>query len=463
METNSYSAALGLAVAKMRQDQASEIAIQVFSKYWQAVTDGESGLVTEDEIRPVDNVTRLDSIDISPSQARLALAKTAVIKLNGGLGTSMGLTGPKSLIKVRDGLSFLDITVRQVLSARDNFQAQLPLILMNSFNTQQESLELLANYPDIGLAGLPLDFLQSREPKILADSFAPISHLADPKLEWCPCGHGDLYPSLMSSGVLDKLIAAGYRYAMVANGDNLGAFPSGKLAGWFAASGLSFAVEVCQRTRNDRKGGHLAIRNRDGRMIIREMAQTPQGDLPSFMDVDRHQFFNTNNIWLNLVDLKEKLLENSGFLGLPLIKNQKPVDPTDLKSAQIIQLETAMGAAVECFDKTGAILVERDRFIPVKTTDDLVLIRSNIYQMGSDYQLSCRVKNPPLVRLDQKYFRNIADFEDRFSHPADLAKTESLIINGDWKIGRQVTFLGKVRLETSVPNAVEDGAVVAGE
>jgi len=42
------------------------------------------------------------------------LDKLVVLKLNGGLGTSMGCKGPKSAISVRDDLTFLDLTVQQI-------------------------------------------------------------------------------------------------------------------------------------------------------------------------------------------------------------------------------------------------------------------------------------------------------------------------------------------------------------
>ena len=98
-------------------------------------------------------------------------------------------------------------------------------MFMNSFRTRDDTLAALARYDDLAVDGLDLDFLQSQEPKLRADDLTPVEWPADPSLEWCPPGHGDLYTSLVTSGVLDRLLELGYRYASVSNSDNLGAAP----------------------------------------------------------------------------------------------------------------------------------------------------------------------------------------------------------------------------------------------
>ena len=190
-----------------------------------------------------------------------------MIKLNGGLGTSMGLDRAKSLLSVRDGKNFLDLQVAQVLHARRAHGVRLPLLFMNSFRTRDDTLAHLARYGDLAVEGLPLDFVQNAIPKIDAQTFEPVAWPDDPELEWCPPGHGDIYVALEASGILEDLLDKGFRYASLANGDNLGAGPNATLAGWFAASGAPYAAEVCVRTPNDRKGGHLAVRRSDGQLI----------------------------------------------------------------------------------------------------------------------------------------------------------------------------------------------------
>ena len=71
---------------------------------------------------------------------------------------------------------------------------------MNSFRTQDDTLAALAPYADLEVDGLGLDFLQNSEPKLRADDLTPVEWPADPTLEWCPPGHGDLYTALMALG-----------------------------------------------------------------------------------------------------------------------------------------------------------------------------------------------------------------------------------------------------------------------
>src|SRR5690606_8824897 len=324
---------------------------------------------------------RLDQVRIDPEQARSALDRTVIIKLNGGLGTSMGLDRAKSLLPVRDGATFLDLIVRQVLAARSAHGARLSLIFMNSFRTRDDTLAELAGYSDLAVGDLPLDFLQNSEPKLRADDLTPVEWPADPTLEWCPPGHGDIYPALLGSGLLARLREQGFRYASVSNSDNLGAAPNAEIAGWFAASGAPYAAELCRRTAADRKGGHLAIRRSDGRLILRDTAQTAADEMDFFTDEHRHPYFHTNNLWFDLDVLAETLEQRDGVLGLPMIRDEKTGDPTDSSAPKVIQLESAMGAAIEVFDGATAIAVGRERFLPVKTTNDLLLLRSDVYRV----------------------------------------------------------------------------------
>ena len=191
---------------KMRDAGVAEQAITVFTHYYQSLEAGATGLIPEETIEPLTQIDSLADVEVSEEQAREALSKTVLIRLNGGLGTSMGLDRAKSLLPVRDGKTFLDLLVDQVLAARRRYGVSLPLILMNSFRTREDSLEVLAGHPEIQVDGLPLDFLQNREPKLRADDLTPVEWEADPELEWCPPGHGDIYTALLASGLLDALL-----------------------------------------------------------------------------------------------------------------------------------------------------------------------------------------------------------------------------------------------------------------
>ncbi|GAA1427267.1 UTP--glucose-1-phosphate uridylyltransferase [Microlunatus lacustris] len=439
-------------------------AIDVFSHYYHQLEEGVTGFIPEDSIEPLEDPDLLSDVTVSEEDARSALAATVVIKLNGGLGTSMGLDRAKSLLTVRDGKNFLDLIVDQVRAARATYGAKLPLVFMDSFRTREDTLAALAGYDDLAVDGLDLDFLQSQEPKLRADDLTPVEWPADPTLEWCPPGHGDLYTALEASGILDRLLALGYRYASVSNSDNLGAAPDATIAGWFAASGAPYAAEVCRRTTADRKGGHLAIRKADQQLILRDTAQTAKEEMHYFTDEHRHPYFHTNNLWFDLQVLSRTLKERHSVLGLPLIKNEKTVDPADPSSTPVVQIECAMGAAVEVFEGATAIGVGRERFLPVKTTNDLLLLRSDVYEVDDAGHL-VRVADPaPLVDLDSAHYKTISAFDARFPAGApSLRQASGLAVEGDWTFEADVTVVGAGRLpDEGEPRTVPAGTVLQG-
>ncbi|SNU02221.1 UTP--glucose-1-phosphate uridylyltransferase [Ruaniaceae bacterium KH17] len=433
------------ALEKMRAAGTSEPAIRVFEHNYAELAAGQTGVIPEDTIEPLLEPDRFEDVEFDGDRDGQALAATALIKLNGGLGTSMGMSQAKSLLPVRDGKSFLDITLDQVRAARARYGVRLPLVFMNSFSTEADTRAALAAHDDIVVGQIPLDFLQSAEPKLAAEGLTPIEWPADPDLEWCPPGHGDLYPSLLGSGTLGALIDAGFRYACVSNSDNLGAAPSAEIASWFAASGAPFAMEVCRRTEMDKKGGHLARRRFDGRLILRETSQTAPEERRFFEDISRHRYFNTNTLWFDLHALHEALIAHDGVLGLPLIRNSKTVDPRDSTSPAVIQIETAMGAAIEVFAGARVLEVPRERFLPVKTTSDLLLIQSDAFELDGDSRLIPVAA--PVVELAPGPYRRIADFEERFAEGApSLREAVALTVRGDWKFGSGVRVTGAVEL-----------------
>lgn len=437
-----------------------EIAIETFAHYYRLLEHGETGMIPEASIDPVD-IDALADVEVSDEDGAAAVRATAVIKLNGGLGTSMGMDRAKSLLCVRRGLSFLDIIARQILHLRRDYDATLPLIFMNSFRTSADTMAALARYEDLPVEGLPLEFLQNKEPKLLAKDLSPVSWPKDPDLEWCPPGHGDLYTALRGTGLLDLLIEAGYRYVFVSNSDNLGAVPDPLVAGWFATSGAPFAIEAVRRTPSDRKGGHFARRKSDGRLVLRETAQTPAADREALADLDRHRFCSTNNLWFDLVAMQNELDRRGGILGLPLIRNVKPVDPSDRSTPEVIQIETAMGAAIEVFEGAALIEVGRDRFVPVKTTNDLLVLRSDVYDIGQDFVLDQIVPEVPFVELDASYYRLVGEFDKRFPEGApSMRKAQSLRVAGDWTFGRGVQVVGDVELEAGAAQRVPADAVL---
>ena len=452
----------GLTAARKKMADAGvdPVAIEVFAHYYRLLERGETGMIPEAEIEPHD-MGRLADVEVAEPDARKAIADTVVIKLNGGLGTSMGMDRAKSLLCVRRGLSFLDVIARQVLHLRKEYGAQLPLIFMNSFRTSGDTLAALARYDDLAVPDLPLEFLQNKEPKLRTKELDPVVWQREPDLEWCPPGHGDIYTALRGTGLLQQLIDAGFRYAFVSNSDNLGAVPDARVAGWFADSGAPFAIEAVRRTPSDKKGGHFARRKSDGRIILRETAQTLREDREALADLDRHRYSSTNNIWFDLVALRDELDRRDGVLGLPLIRNVKTVDPADPGSPEVVQIETAMGAAIEVFADATTIEVSRERFVPVKTTNDLLVLRSDAYDLGDDFVLDQVAESLPYVELASSY-KTVGDFDKRF--PAgvpSMREASSLRVNGDWTFGADVKVVGDVSLEDE-HGRVDPGSVLGG-
>lgn len=448
--------------AQMRAADLPQVAIETFRHYYHQLAAGETGLIPEQSIEPVESLPDAETL---PEELRAvgnqALASTVLLKLNGGLGTSMGLAQAKSLLVVKQGLSFLEIIARQAQASG------IPLVLMNSFSTRDDSLALLDRLGG-ATQRVPRDFMQHKVPKVCRADLSPARSAATPELSWCPPGHGDIYTALVTTGMLDALLAAGYQRAFVSNADNLGAVIDALLLGYFVAQGLPFMMECADRTSADRKGGHLA-RLPGGQLVLRESAQCPAEDQTSFQDVSRHKYFNTNNLWIDLRALKALMQAKDNILGLALIRNAKTLDPRDPASTPVFQLETAMGSAIAVFEGAGAVRVPRLRFAPVKTTSDLLAVRSDDYVLSDSFTVTpnpARVGAATDVRLDPETFKLIDQLEARFPHgPPSLVGCEALTVLGDVVFGAGVVVTGSVHLEHRgpEPHRIPDGAHLHGE
>ena len=454
------AAGLKAAEEKMRRAGEPEEAIAAFRRAYQRVEGGESAVIRSAELEPAEGVPGLDEL---PEAGEDALESVVAIKLNGGLATTMGLRQPKSLVVAREGQTFLDIIVGQTLALRERYRARLPLVLMNSQATRAATMAALERHPELDV-GLPLQFMQSMIPKLTADGLEPVSWPPDPSLEWCPPGHGDVYGALRRSGVLTTLLEHGFRYAMISNSDNLGARVEPRIAAYMAAGEIPFLMEVVIGTEAERKGGHVARRRADGQLVLRETAQTPPEDAESFRDFRRWRFYNTNNLWVDLRVLARTLDRSGGILELPLIVNRKTVDPRDPDTPAVIQLESAMGAAIGSFAGARLLRVPRSRFVPVKTTNDLLVMRSDVYRMAGDGRVSPlpeRDGRLPYVELDPRFYKLLDQFEQRFPDgPPSLRDAERLVVNGDVTFGGGVVVRGDAKIETEDPLRVEPGTIL---
>jgi UTP--glucose-1-phosphate uridylyltransferase len=447
--------------AKMAQAGLKPLVIDTFAHYYRRLVGGESGMIHDADILPlrIQEIPKATDLADYAEGGRRALNRAVRIVLNGGLGTSMGLVGPKSLLKVKQGLSFLQIILRQAELA------SVRVALMNSFNTHTATLSEITQ---INPARPPLHFLQHKFPKILQGELAPASWPRNRELEWNPPGHGDVYAALYASGMLQKLLDEGVRYGFICNSDNLGAGIDEALLGFFAEKRLPFMMEVAEKTPSDIKGGHLA-RHRNGRLILREAAQCPKEEIAAFQDIQRYRFFNTNNIWVNLEFLKD-LIVRERIIDLPMIVNPKTIDPRDEKSPPVYQIETAMGSGISLFEGAAAVNVPRARFLPVKTCNDLLAVRSDCFIYSEREGLTLNPARKAAgraeaikIKLDSKYYGKFDLMEERFKEgEPSLKDCDALTINGDVHFERGVVIRGTVIISNnnSRPAVIKAGTVI---
>ena len=388
-------------------------------------------------------------------RAKNLLDRTVVIKLNGGRSTTMGGSVPKGVLTAKRGLSYLEVAINQVKGLRQQWDCRSPLLLMNSFFTEHPTREVLGR-----LAFPVLTFEQNEVPRLVEDTLRPLDTGTDE--DWAPPGHGDIYQSLARRGFLDGLRSQGYKWAFISNIDNLAATVDPRILLLIEREGADFLLEVTPRTEADRKGGALVERN--GRLELLEIAQVHPDQRELFMDIDRFPVFNTNNIWVDLDAVAERLA--AGPLGLPLIQNRKRV-----QGVNVIQLETAMGAAIGLFPRARGLKVNRDRFCPTKKIGDLFALRSDACLLDSMANLVRNPKRPPTlplmpsVHFDNDFIDSPLRINERFEDPSSvsLLRAEVFKVSGNVYFERDVIIEGKVEISAQQRETyrVPKGAVLA--
>ncbi|XP_045829058.1 UTP--glucose-1-phosphate uridylyltransferase isoform X1 [Trifolium pratense] len=476
-------------------DQISENEKSGFINLVSRYLSGEAQHVEWSKIQtPTDEVVvPYDTLAPTPAGAteiKNLLDKLVVLKLNGGLGTTMGCTGPKSVIEVRDGLTFLDLIVKQIENLNSKYGSNVPLLLMNSFNTHDDTQKIVEKYQNHNIE--IHTFNQSQYPRLVADDFLPLPSKGNTgKDGWYPPGHGDVFPSLSNSGKLDALLSQvdpraqfflyldrllfimtsiidivlfsllfiqGKEYVFVANSDNLGAIVDLKILNHLVAHKNEYCMEVTPKTLADVKGGTLI--SYEGRVQLLEIAQVPDEHVGEFKSIEKFKIFNTNNLWVNLSAIKR--LVEADALKMEIIPNPKEVD-----GVKVLQLETAAGAAIRFFDKAIGINVPRSRFLPVKATSDLLLVQSDLYTLedGSVIRNTARA-NPenPSIELGPE-FKKVSNFLSRFKSIPSIVELDSLKVAGDVWFGAGVILKGKVSIvaKSGVKLEIPDGAVIANK
>lgn len=447
-------------------DQDFEGFQKLFGKYLEADV---SAPISWEKIEKLPTGSILPYLSLSEPKAKAEikamLDQLVVVKLNGGLGTSMGCSGPKSVIVVRNDLTFLDLSVQQIEYLNKTYDTDVPLLLMNSFYTDDETEKIRKKY-----GGFRVDiqtFNQSCFPRFNKESLLPIAkdlHVDKNPEAWYPPGHGDFYQAFYNSGLLEKLINQGKKYVFLSNIDNLGATVDLAILKEIIAQSSEFIMEVTDKTRADIKGGTLI--NYEGHLRLLEVAQVPKDHLEEFKSVKKFNVFNTNNLWISLESIKNAVEERT--LDMEVIVNPKTLD----NGINVIQLETAVGAAMKCFTKCKGINVPRSRFLPVKRTSDLLLIMSNLYKLqhGSLVMAPERMfQTTPLVNLGATNFRKVKDFLSRFASIPDILELDHLTVSGNVHFGKAVILKGTVIIianhgeQIDIPSgAILENKIVSG-
>ncbi|QPH00715.1 putative UTP--glucose-1-phosphate uridylyltransferase [Epichloe festucae Fl1] len=427
----------------------------------------KSNAVDWDRIAPPAQGQVVDYEDLANSESVNFLNKLAVLKLNGGLGTSMGCVGPKSVIEVRDGMSFLDLSVRQIEFLNRTYDVNVPFILMNSFNTNDDTAAIIKKYEGHNVD--ILTFNQSRYPRIYKDSLLPVpKDFKSPISEWYPPGHGDVFESLYNSGILDKLLERGIEIIFLSNVDNLGAVVDLRILQHMVETKAEYIMELTNKTKADVKGG--TIIDYEGSVRLLEIAQVPKEHVNEFKSIKKFKYFNTNNIWLNLEAIK-RVVENDE-LEMEIIPNGKtiPGDKKGESDISILQLETAVGAAIRHFNNAHGVNVPRRRFLPVKTCSDLMLVKSDLYTLkhGQLQMSAARFGDAPLIKLGGD-FKKVSDFQKHIPSIPKVLELDHLTITGAVNLGRGVTLKGTVIIVATEgstidipPGSILENVVVQG-
>ncbi|CAD5168698.1 unnamed protein product, partial [Musa acuminata subsp. malaccensis] len=450
-------AKLQSAVAELNQISENEKSgfISLVSRY----LSGEAEQIEWSKIQtPTDEVVvPYDTLSPPPEDleaTKKLLDKLAVLKLNGGLGTTMGCTGPKSVIEVRNGFTFLDLIVIQIESLNKKYGCKVPLLLMNSFNTHDDTQKIVEKYANSNIE--IHTFNQSQYPRLVMEDFQPLPSKGHAgKDGWYPPGHGDVFPSLMNSGKLDALLSQGKEYVFIANSDNLGAIVDIKILNHLINNQNEYCMEVTPKTLADVKGGTLI--SYEGRVQLLEIAQVPDAHVNEFKSIEKFKIFNTNNLWVNLKAIKR--LVEADALKMEIIPNPKEVD-----GVKVLQLETAAGAAIRFFDHAIGINVPRSRFLPVKATSDLLLVQSDLYTLVDGFVIRNKARtNPsnPSIELGPE-FKKVANFLSRFKSIPSIVELDSLKVSGDVWFGEGVVLKGNVSIaaKSGVKLEISDGAVL---
>lgn len=430
---------------KMESRGVERFAIDRFLRMVRRVADNEPAHVplgtveTPDEARLLNKPSESAILKELGETGEELLDRVAVIKLNGGRSTTMDKRVPKGILIAKDGRPYLEIVIRQMEALGRSRGRNIPLVLMNSFFTHGPTLEIVSRF-DFPV----LTFVQNQVLRLVEETLAPLE--TETEEDWAPPGHGDVYRSLQQTGVLDRLREQGCKWAFISNLDNLAACLEPWIPGLIAREGIEFLLEVTDRTTADRKGGTLIVR--DGKPDLLEIAQVAPEERGKFMDLRKFRVFNTNNVWVDLDALAAAL--ERGSMNLPIIQNRKTI-----AGVKVIQLESAMGAAIGSFEHAKGLRVGRERFFPTKRVQDLFVLQSDACVLDSMFKVQVNPRRPeslplrPRVVFHEDFLETPLDMHERFEDPTtvSLVAAEYLEVSGSVFFERDVRIEGRVVIE----------------
>lgn len=392
------------------------------------------------------------------------LKKLVVLKLNGGLGTSMGCDFPKSCIKVKDNLTFLHIILKQIHSINEKYHIDLPLVFMNSGRTEKMTKEVVDSaLKELGFKVNVHFFNQPVFPRADVDTLLPTKAVKDDNPEyWYPPGHASVLDSFEESGLAEEFLECGKEWVFISNSDNLGGTPDGNILGsiikkWETektkgGEEYSFFMEATHKTSLDVKGGTPILY--DGRPFLLEASQVPKGKEEEIFDIKKFTLFNSGNLWINL----RTWIKQDSF-DLPIIYNPKVIKG-DNGSAKVVQLEMCAGAALSQFNSV-IMSVPRSRFIPVKLTCDLIRLQSDLYTFHDDGTVEPNLEKLPTIVLSKEFTR-IRDYAQRINGSVSLKDAKRVVLDGNIEL-YDVCFKGDVEIHNNNDSVLKLTGVVQGE
>lgn len=412
----------------MLQDGYSSLEIENFSKLYENYKNSSKNADNlKDKFYPLEKENFISiekSEQLTATRKQELLKQLVVCRFNGGLGTSMYCNLPKALIPIKDNKHFLDFTVIQIQKLQAEHKITCPLLLMNSFYTDKIIQQEIKNYSNLTI----YSFNQNCFPRLLESKNNLNLPLLKKEhgLQACyPPGHGDFFANFIQSGLLKQFLEQGKRYIFLANIDNLGATIDFSILNYLASSNCHFIMEVTKKLKTDLKGGSLLRNKTDNKIKLLESAELSQYSEQQLSDFKKNfSTFNTNNIWIDLVDLQKKL-EQADW-SLDLIKNKKEV-----AKKNVFQLEIIAGSAISNFPTAKLIKVSRSRFIPIKKLEDLLYIRSNLFSLKNGFKFKNLKKFNDFPKLNLQSINSIILFEKIFKKIPDLLNLKELTIDGE--------------------------------